>query len=179
MNGLRVVGVALLLLGGSALVADAEAKSSKMPVTKQFGSGARVDEVAPDSAAANAGMKPGDLILAIDGKPINSPQDINPLLAASGKHPLVFDLDRGGTRMLLKVTPQVVTESGVQHKVLGISHTDLVSDPKERPHDLYHIMFSPEPAKPKPGVDQKPGTQSEPEREGPNDLYHIIFPDKQ
>jgi S1-C subfamily serine protease len=145
MNRPFMTAAALLVLGHAALAASPDQKplqpSDKPPAHQQFGSGARVDEVDQDGAAASAGIKPGDVILAINGKPINSHLDINPIVAASGKRPLAIDIDREGARLRVKVTPRISNEStaqgNVQHKVLGISHTDMVPDPDaKRPQNL-------------------------------------------
>lgn len=133
MNKFVLSAAALLLLGQILMAADAEAapkpvvQPDKPPVQAQFGTGVRVDEVLANSAAATAGIRQGDVILAIDGKPINSQLDINPLVAASGPRGLAVDIDRAGTRMRLKVMPRVAIEGTVQRKVLGITHTELVT----------------------------------------------------
>jgi PDZ domain/Bacterial SH3 domain len=127
----------------------------KLPVHQQFGTGARVDEVDADGAAASAGIKPGDVILAIGGKPINSHLDINPILAASGKRPLAIDIDRGGTRLRLKVMPRAsnapTAQGNVRRKVLGISHADAVPGlSPRRPQNPTSVPENPEPPPSKP-----------------------------
>ena len=165
-----VTVAAFLLLGQAALAATADQKgavqSDKLGASQQVG--ARVDEVDPDGAAASAGIKPGDIILAINGKPIATLADINPIVAASGKRPLVVEIDRGGKHMRVKVVPHVTSEmtaqGTVQHKVLGISHTDMVVDPHPpKPQNLMNTMFSDEP---------------EPAQKGPQNLMSIMFPPK-
>jgi len=66
---------------------------------------ARVDKVQPDSAAAVAGFQPGDLILAIDGKPIESFTDMQQIVSISAGEPLDFEVERGGAHVMLKATP--------------------------------------------------------------------------
>src|SRR5207302_6897384 len=44
---------------------------------------ARVDAVQPDSAAAAAGLQPGDLVVAIDGRPIASFSDMQRIVAVN------------------------------------------------------------------------------------------------
>jgi regulator of sigma E protease len=65
----------------------------------------RVDEVVADGPAAKAGFKPGDLIVSIDGRPIETFGDMQRVVSASAERELVFDLDRGGVMLTLKVTP--------------------------------------------------------------------------
>ena len=87
---------AFLVLGHAAVAANL-----------QLGSGARVDDVDVDGAAASAGIQPGDLILAIDGKPINGYSDIDPVVEASSKRILAIDIGRGAAHLRLKVTPRL------------------------------------------------------------------------
>ncbi|MEA3025588.1 MAG: regulator of sigma protease [Alphaproteobacteria bacterium] len=66
---------------------------------------ARVDAVQPDSAAAAAGLKPGDVVLAIDGRPIESFSDMQRVVSANAGRTLTFQIDRGGTPITLTATP--------------------------------------------------------------------------
>jgi len=79
---------------------------------------ARVDAVQPDSAAAAAGLKPGDLIVAIDGRPISGFSDMQRIVAGSAGRTLTLTIDRGGAREEIKATP---TSRGFCNAVLGIS----------------------------------------------------------
>ena len=65
----------------------------------------RVDELVPDGAAANAGFKPGDVIISIDGKAIEAFADMQRIVSANADHELTFEVNRGGTIMKLKATP--------------------------------------------------------------------------
>jgi regulator of sigma E protease len=65
----------------------------------------RVDAVQPGSAAATAGFQPGDLVLTIDGKPIDSFSDMQQIVSTSAGETLVFEVERGGMRVTLKATP--------------------------------------------------------------------------
>jgi regulator of sigma E protease len=79
---------------------------------------ARVDVVAPDSAAAAAGIKPGDLIVAIDGQPIEGFTDMQRIVSTSAGRTLTITIDRAGMRENLTATP---TARGFCNAVLGIS----------------------------------------------------------
>ncbi|MGO9008398.1 MAG: PDZ domain-containing protein [Beijerinckiaceae bacterium] len=135
MNRIVLTGAVLLVLGHAAVAANPEQKPARhtdqAPVLQQPGSGTKVDEVAPDSAAAKAGIRPGDVIIGINGKPINTYLDIAPILAASGGRPLTIDIDRGGTRVRVKATPhrsnEPTPQDGAQHWLLGITHTETMS----------------------------------------------------
>src|SRR3984893_12801641 len=93
---------------------------------------ARVDEVQADSAAAAAGLKPGDLIVAIDGRAINSFTDMQRTVAGSSGRTLTLTIDRGGVREDIKATP---TPRGFCNAVLGISKlpTDDIKLKRESP----------------------------------------------
>ena len=58
----------------------------------------RVDELVPDGAAAAAGFKPGDVILSIDGQPIETFTDMQRIVSGSADRELTFEVDRGGTQ---------------------------------------------------------------------------------
>ncbi|HEY5830607.1 MAG: RIP metalloprotease RseP [Hyphomicrobiaceae bacterium] len=65
----------------------------------------RVDELVPGGAAANAGFKPGDVIISIDGKAIEAFADMQRIVSANADHELTFEVNRGGTIIKLKATP--------------------------------------------------------------------------
>ena len=160
------VAALLMMLGQGAYAA------SHQP---QLGSGARVDEVDPNGAAAQAGIRPGDIIRVIGKMPINGYPDIDPALSAGGgKRPLNVIVDRGGQNLQLKVTPQA--DPAGQRLTLGISQ--LGEAPVEnRRWALVNWMMernsNPEPQSGSPT--QMPQTQ----QEGPHDLWHIFLgPDK-
>jgi regulator of sigma E protease len=65
----------------------------------------RVDELVPDGAAVAAGFKPGDLIVSIDGQPIESFSDMQRIVSSSADEELTFVVDRDGKLVTLKATP--------------------------------------------------------------------------
>jgi len=87
---------------------------------------ARVDSVQPDSAAAAAGFVVGDVITAINGRPVATFSDMQRVVSSSAGEPLDITVDRGGMRLVLKATPalrEVKDNFGNVHRigVLGIS----------------------------------------------------------
>src|SRR4051812_33489150 len=62
---------------------------------------ARVDTVQPESAAAAAGLKPGDVVVAIDGRAIESFSDMQRVVSANAGRTLTFTIDRGGAPLTL------------------------------------------------------------------------------
>src|SRR6202521_88568 len=94
---------------------------------------ARVDEVIADSAAAAAGFKPADVVVAIDGKQIDSFADMQQIVAASAEKTLNIVVDRGGRRIVLTAVPTRKDEKdilGIVHRIgqLGIKHTNAPGD---------------------------------------------------
>src|SRR5215831_5607394 len=65
----------------------------------------RVDAVQPGSAAEAAGFQPGDLVLTIDGRPVESFPDIQQIVRTSAGGTLAFEVDRGGVKVTLKAIP--------------------------------------------------------------------------
>ena len=93
---------------------------------------ARIDEVVSDSAAATAGLQAGDLVVAIDGRPVSGFTDMQRIVAGSAGRTLTLTIDRGGAREDIKATPTATTFCNA---VLGIkkTHADEVSFQTERP----------------------------------------------
>lgn len=96
---------------------------------------ARVDAVQPESAAAAAGLKPGDIVLAIDGRKIDSFSDMQRVVSASAGRTLAFQIDRGGTPITLNATPALRQGkdgfgNSTCHAVLGVSRSMSAADVK-------------------------------------------------
>lgn len=71
---------------------------------------ARVGWAEPGSAAAVAGMRPGDLITAIDGHAVRSFDDIRGLLDGVYEREIPVSINRDGQPMVLRVTPSLLVE---------------------------------------------------------------------
>jgi len=68
---------------------------------------ARVDTVSPDSAAMAAGLRPGDVILAIDGAPVRSFAELQGIVKAAGGAPLDLRVWReGAAEFEVTLTPK-------------------------------------------------------------------------
>jgi regulator of sigma E protease len=87
---------------------------------------ARVDQVEAGSAAAAAGFQVGDVVTAIDDKPIGSFSDMQRIVGVRAGEPLVFTIKRGDSTLQLRGTPElkeVKDPFGNAHRlgVLGIT----------------------------------------------------------
>ncbi len=69
---------------------------------------ARVGDVQAESAAAAAGVKPGDVIVRISGKPVAYWDDLAPVIARGKGEPVRIEIDRGGRALTLQVAPRLV-----------------------------------------------------------------------
>jgi len=79
-----------------------------------------VESVQPDSAAAAAGMQPGDIVVAIDGQPVESFVDIKQIVSANAGRALIFQINRGGTPLSLTATPTFTRgKDGFGNKTCG------------------------------------------------------------
>ncbi|HEX4554857.1 MAG TPA: RIP metalloprotease RseP [Xanthobacteraceae bacterium] len=98
---------------------------------------ARVDAVVPGSAAAAAGFQTGDLVLSIDGKPIDTFKDMQEIVSLNPDVPLDFVVERGGAKVTLHATPKLTEDRdnfGNVYRIgrLGISQTNSPQDVKVR-----------------------------------------------
>ena len=98
----------------------------------------RVDAVQPGSAAEAAGFQPGDLVLTIDGRPVESFPDMQQIVSTSAGETLVFEVDRGGVKVALKAIPTLKESKdrfGNVHRigVLGITRSPSPDDTHFQP----------------------------------------------
>jgi regulator of sigma E protease len=93
----------------------------------------RIDSVVAESAAARAGFEPGDVVVAIDGKPIGSFTDLQRVVSVSASRPLEIVVDRGGENVAIAAVPdlqEMTDRFGNQHRigVLGIQRNTTGAD---------------------------------------------------
>jgi regulator of sigma E protease len=98
---------------------------------------AEVGRVEAKSAAAAAGIRPGDVILSIGGQPVARFQDIQKAVRPNAGVPLTLVVKRGTSALTLHVTPQhaEITDRFGRHRevgLLGIAHSGVVYV-KEKP----------------------------------------------
>ncbi len=81
---------------------------------------ARVDAVQPDSAAAQAGIQAGDVVLSIDGRRIDNFSDMQRIVSTNAGRTLEFRIDRGGAPVTLMATPALKQgKDGFGNKTCG------------------------------------------------------------
>jgi len=79
----------------------------------------RIGEVLPGSPAEQAGLRAGDTLLAVGGKPIATLQDFITIMRANRDRPQSIEVQRGADRLTLTATPREVTSDG--KKFVGIN----------------------------------------------------------
>ncbi|MBN8944629.1 MAG: RIP metalloprotease RseP [Rhizobiales bacterium] len=102
----------------------------------------RVDTIVAGSAAETAGFKPGDLVVAIDGRAIDNFSDMQRIVAGSAGRALAITVDRDGGRRDLSATPAVFEfkdRFGGTHRIgrLGISKSTQPGDIEIRRYDPF------------------------------------------
>jgi regulator of sigma E protease len=84
---------------------------------------ARVGYVAPGSAAATAGLRPGDRILTVDGEKVQTYRELNESFIGRFERPVPLTIERDGKQMLVEVTPLKKVETSqvetIERGVLG------------------------------------------------------------
>ncbi len=93
----------------------------------------RIDSVVPGSAAAEAGLEPGDLILSIDGTKIESFSDIQRIVTVNAGVPMHMTIERDGQKIGREVTPklrEIEDRFGNKNSVglLGVQRSTEASD---------------------------------------------------
>ncbi|MBV9348868.1 MAG: RIP metalloprotease RseP [Pseudolabrys sp.] len=96
---------------------------------------ARVDTIQAGSAAADAGFQAGDIVLAINGRKIDSFSEMQRIVSVSAGETLSVEVDRGGERRQIKAVPalkELKDNFGNTHRVgvLGISRSMAPGDVK-------------------------------------------------
>jgi S1-C subfamily serine protease len=128
MNRILLTGA--VLIGFSGAVMDAASAHDRRPIPGQQWSeaGWQVEEVAPNTPAARAGLRAGNRITAIDGGSVNSFDDIMRRVDRSGRS-VVIDVERAGRHRRLRIVPRALTRLETDdyvapsRRMLGVVHT--------------------------------------------------------
>jgi regulator of sigma E protease len=97
--------------------------------------------ITPESAAAEAGLQPDDLILAIDGFKVRSFDDLQRLVATAPQRTITIELERAGERQTVQATPRVGETRdnfGGVHRIgiLGLQNSFQAAD---------YVLYKPDP----------------------------------
>ena len=116
--------------------------------------GATVHEVLPDSPAAAAGLKSGDVITAVDGKPMPDGVAISEYIRAHGNQQVVFTVRDGSATRSVSITPlipvgesvpriglELEDEFGIAQDMYGKFEV-LHPDPLEQVHSSMMTIFN-------------------------------------
>jgi len=97
------------------------------------GQGLRVRSVYPNSPAARAGLLPGDVVIAIDGRPVEGRDDFDTALASAGTgRPLVVAFRREGLELTARLTTERTPDDlglEILRRELGVVVRDTRSGP--------------------------------------------------
>jgi regulator of sigma E protease len=83
---------------------------------------ARIDSVVEGSAAATAGLQPGDVVKSINGAPVSDFSDLQRTISVSSGDALTIVVDRSGSDVTLSATPErkIVTDRFGNEQRLGV-----------------------------------------------------------
>ena len=70
----------------------------------------QISSVASDSPAARAGIQPGDVVVAVAGQPVYTPEDLVEAIRTRPGQPFQLTVDRDGKRLTLTVTPEATKD---------------------------------------------------------------------
>ncbi|MBB5518511.1 M50 family metallopeptidase [Amphiplicatus metriothermophilus] len=98
-----------------------------------FGEGVwqpRIGMVEENSAAAEAGFQPGDLVLEANGRPIRDFQDLSITAKLSAGEPIRFLVERDGERIVLTATPRREEMTDAYGNPVSAGKLGVAVDPK-------------------------------------------------
>jgi regulator of sigma E protease len=80
----------------------------------------KIGEVLPGYPAAQAGLEPGDTVVALDGTPVLSWDELAEAIRKRPGRPVRLTVDRGGQALSVAVTPQPIKERGPQGEEIEV-----------------------------------------------------------
>jgi regulator of sigma E protease len=98
----------------------------------------RIEAIQPGSAAERAGFLPNDVIVSIDGRPVQSFADMQRVVSASAEELLTFVVSRNGQSVTLQATPDLkeqTTPFGKQR--IGLLGLQASRDPNDIKRQTY------------------------------------------
>ena len=101
----------------------------------------RVAAVTPDSPAAAAGFKPGDKVVAVNGREMNDFRDVQQMIRMRGGVPTRFTVEREGGRVELAATPRWETQPD---RVAGPQKVGIIGvQPSQDRRDFVRVKYGP------------------------------------
>lgn len=91
-----------------------------------------IGTVQEDSAAADGGLEPGDLIVEIAGEPIGDWRDLVGLVQSRAEQDTAVTIERGGEQLTLTVRPRKLEVDGRAVGIVGITPA-----PVDMPEDMF------------------------------------------
>ncbi|WP_303979643.1 RIP metalloprotease RseP [Dongia mobilis] len=86
-----------------------------------------IDEVVAGSAAATAGILPGDRVVEANGQSIATFEDVAQIIMMNLDQPLVLVIDRNGSEVTVTATPQIITDKDILGKEMRTARLGIIS----------------------------------------------------
>jgi regulator of sigma E protease len=100
----------------------------------------RVDRVTPASAAEQAGLMQGDLIVSIDGRAVASFDEVRRIVSINAENRLSFVIERNGVQQAVDLTPKLVE----RRNPLGVERLGVIGVvAANRAEDVRTVSFGP------------------------------------
>lgn len=74
----------------------------------------------PGKPAAQAGLKPGDIIVSANGQPVRSTPKLREIVTSTGGKPVTIVYSRNGQKQTVEVTPAMSSGEGADRWIIGV-----------------------------------------------------------
>ncbi|MFO1317603.1 MAG: RIP metalloprotease RseP [Burkholderiales bacterium] len=100
----------------------------------------QIAELVPGKPGERAGLRAGDRVVAVDGRPVRSPADVATITNAKPGVPIVFAVERDGAAADITVTPEASEQGG---RVVGLAGLKLRVDPDAAARLAVTVRYGP------------------------------------